>query len=320
MSEFLEQINNRLDSSYTKAGNVVSGSNGNVQGFSDLATIPNPTGSAVRQAQISNERDAIAKRNMVRWFLPETGIVEMYVNPKNIVYNYRKHIAPPVRTRGGYVIQYYGEDLGSISISGTTGSSGVEGINVLEEVYRNEQVSMDAIAMAAQAAREEKANSYNNDYSSFSDVLGSVALEGVNDIFDTVDTVLETGSTDPELLKPTLASIAFQTEMYWSGWVFRGYFTQFTVTESSDLIGLFEYRLEYNVTQKRGLRLNFMPWHRSAVNGPSYTDPNVGVPYSFGALKATDIRKTSSQVASRILPGTVSGKVDFALQSYRPIK
>lgn len=316
MSEFLDQINNRLDSSYNRAGNVVRNSNGNVSGFSDLATLQNPTGSSVRQAEISNERDAIAKRNLVRWFLPETGIVEMYINPKNIVYNYKKHITPPIRTRGGYSIQYYGEDLGSLRISGTTGSSGVEGINVLEDIYRNEQVSMDAIAMAAEAARQEK----SNQYLSTEDKFDSLLLEGVNDVFDTVDTVLETGSTDPERLKPTLASIAFQTEMYWSGWVFRGFFTQFTVTESSDMLGLFDYSLEYTVTQKRGLRLNFMPWHRSAVNGPSYTDPDVGVPYSFGSLKATDVRKTMQQVASRIAPGTVPGIVDASLQSYRPIK
>jgi hypothetical protein len=312
MSDFLEQINNRIDGSYNNARGIVRGSGGNAQGFSDLAVIPPPTGSAVRQAQIANERDAIAKRNMVRWFLPETGIVEMYINPKNIEYSYKKHITSPVRTRGGYSIQYYGEDLGQIVIRGTTGSSGVEGINVLEDIYRNEQVSMDALAMAAEAARKNNSSNYANVDLGF----GNFIAEGIDDMFDTVDSVINTGSADPAIQQPTLASIAFQTEMYWSGWVFRGFFISFGVTESSDNIGLFDYSINFTVTQKRGLRLNYMPWHRSAVHGPSYTDPLFGRPYSFGTLR--DPSSKTSYSASPIIKRVVA-TVDAALTSYRPI-
>jgi hypothetical protein len=303
----MSAISDLLSSSFDTARGVVNGNSGTATGFSDLANTA-PTRTATRQAEIGNERDAVAKRNLIRWFLPETGIVEMYVNPKNIVYNYKKHISTPVRTRGGYSIQYYGEDLGYLSIDGTTGSSGVEGINVLEDVYRNEQISMDAIAIAAQTAREDTSNKYVTGKEKFSGLV----LEGVNDIFNTVDTIMETGSTDPERLKPTLASIAFQTEMYWAGWVFRGYFTEFTVTESSDMLGLFNYSIRYTVTQKRGLRLNFMPWHRSAVNGPSYTDPDWGVPYSFGTLSKPEAARTEMQALTR--------SINMSLQSSRPIK
>ena len=58
---------------------------------------------------------------------------------------------------------------------------------------------------------------------------------------------------------PTLASLAFGVEMYWGGEVFRGYFTHFSVTESADKLGLFDYDMGFVVTQRRGLRLKLSP-------------------------------------------------------------
>ena len=150
----LGPILNRIDSSYNNALSVVRGEGAELPGFSNLEKIPPPPGNQVRQSTIANGRDASAVRNMVKWFLPEAGIVEMYINPKNIKYNYKKHIGAPTRTRGGFLLQYWGEELGTISINGTTGSSGVEGINVLEDIYRSEQVAMDALALASEAARD----------------------------------------------------------------------------------------------------------------------------------------------------------------------
>lgn len=319
----LETINTFGKDSSEAHGTQRGGLSGDPRGFSNLDKLPSPSGNQVRQARISNLRTATAVRNMVRWFLPETGIVEMYLNPQNITYNDKKHIPAPVRTRGGYLIQYWGEELGTVSIGGTTGSSGVEGINVLYDIYRNEQVSMDALALAAEAARDRESlqGGFLAGLSGEGSLFGGIrtAIGAASDsIFDQVQNVIETGNINPVTPRPTLASIAFQTEMYWSGWVFRGYFNSMSVTEAADKLGLFEYKIEFTVTQKRGLRLNFMPWHRSAVDGPSNSDPAFGPPYSFANLSdPTPRRNIEQQSLSRLIRARTS--IDQALQSARPL-
>lgn len=309
----LDSITDLVDTSINNANNAVRGNVGDPSGFSNLGDFPPSSGNQIRQAQIPNYRLANSVRNMVRWFLPEIGIVEMYINPQSIKYSDTKNISAPVRTRGGYIVQYWGEELGKISISGTTGSSGVEGINVLYDIYRNEQVAFDPIALASEAARDAASTQSVNPLS-FGEVIGV----GVNSLFDQVNSVIKTGNIDPVLPRPTLASIAFQTELYWSGWVFRGYFTSMTVNESSGNLGLFDYSMEFVVTQKRGLRLNFLPHHRSAVNGPSNSDPSFGSPYSFSTLKDNIPKRVVSAQQQAILTNTVRS-IDKALQSSRPL-
>ena len=324
MVNVLDTITNLTDDAFqTSKGAVRGASAGDPPGFSNLAALPSSSGNQVRQAKIENERLGIGTRNMMRWFLPETGIVEMYVNPQSIKYNDKKHIPAPTRTRGGYLIQYWGEELGSLDISGTTGSSGVEGINVLYDVYRNEQVAMDALALASEASRDEDALT-----GGFLDaIMGGESLLGgignalgvaADSLFDQVNSVIETGNINPVQPRPTLASIAFQTEVYWSGWVFRGYFTSMSVTESVERLGQFEYNINFMVTQRRGLRLNFMPWHRSAVSGPSNSDPAFGRPYSFSTLADPSPKQNiSDQDVSRLK--RAARTIDQALQSYRPL-
>jgi len=323
MGDILQKINNNVDSSFSiSQGSVRGGTSGDAAGFTGLDKLPSPSGTQVRQASLPNLRTGTARRNIVRWFLPETGIVEMYVNPQSIKYTDKKHIPSPTRTRGGYLIQYWGEELTTISISGTTGSSGVEGINVLYDVYRNEQVSMDALAIAAAAAREKQQsqNMLSSTLGSGNALqgIGTALGVGVDSFFDQVNNVIQSGNIDPATPKPTLASNAFQTEMYWSGWVFRGFFTSMSVDESADKLGLFNYSMEFTSTQKRGLRLNFMPWHRSAVNGPSNSDPANGPPYSFGNLR-DPLPNRSIGALERSQLTRVSRTIDQALQSYRPL-
>jgi hypothetical protein len=323
MVDVLEQINNSTLGK-TAQGAIRGSLAGDAQGFSNLGNLPSASGSQVRQAKIANLRSAIATRNMVRWFLPETGIVEMNINPQSISYNDKKAIPSPTRTRGGYLVQYWGEELGTVSINGITGSSGVEGINVLYDIYRNEQVSMDALALAVEAAQDRKTlqggllKGLTGTGSLLSNI--STAGRGASDsFFDQVTSVVETGNVDPVTPKPTLASIAFQTEMYWSGWVFRGYFNSMTVNESADKLGIFDYKIEFTVVQKRGLRLNSYPWQRSAVNGPSNSDPSFGPPYSYAGLKDPVPRRdmTQQDLSSLTRGGVVS--IDQALQSSRPL-
>jgi hypothetical protein len=90
------------------------------------------------------------------------------------------------------------------------------------------------------------------------------------------------------------------------------------VEESATKLGLFDYSMEFTVTQKRGLRLNFMPWHRSAVNGPSNSDPAFGPPYSFSTLRDPIPRRDVNEVALSRLKRTAA-TIDQALQSARPL-
>lgn len=247
---------------------------------------PSFSGGSIRQRKISNRREnAKATRNIISWLVPEVGIVQMYINPRQITYNDKKHIQSS-RTKGGYLLQYWGEELGSVSLSGTTGSSGIEGINVLYDIYRAEQLAFDPFALITEA---------NLDKSDLGDsFFGGVnadtasAENAVERLFagDSVTSILGAASQEalPETRsRPTLASLAFSVEMYYAGWVFRGYFVDFKVDESAEKIGLFEYTATFQVTQRRGIRLNFFPWHRSAVNGPSNSDPT-GPAHSYSGL------------------------------------
>lgn len=95
------------------------------------------------------------KRSLIQWEVPHVGgnqTIEMYLNPQNIQFSSRKEINR-VRTKGGYFAQYWGEDLDTITMTGTTGSSAIEGINVLRDIYRSEQL---ALAQIVQQNPEDK--------------------------------------------------------------------------------------------------------------------------------------------------------------------
>jgi len=250
-----------------------------IPGFT-AAPIP-AIGSNPSDRLLPANRSAVFARNMMRWFVPEIGVIEMYVNPQGITYQDKKHITQQ-RTKGGYVLQYWGEELGTLAVSGTTGSSGVEGINVLDDIYRSEQLAFDPYALALASDR----NSSNNDQLSFlgdlSDSFGGL-LQGGESFSNLVANSIETGSSASTRSQPSLAELAFSMELYWSGWVFRGYFNDFRVEEKADKLGLFDYFFNFTVTQRRGVRSNFLAWHRQP-NGPSNTDPIAGRPYSFTSL------------------------------------
>lgn len=283
--------------------------NGFTNGFSGQ-TAPPTSALGSRQSGVPNYRVATSKRQMVKWFVPERPIVEMYINPQRIVQNYTKEITT-TRTKGGYVGQYWGERLTELEISGTTGTSGIEGINVLYDVYRNEQLMFDPYALAlANEAERQREEQLSEDLlgvangsvgAAIGGAIGAVAAEGLGNAVGSAAGSLLSGATgnNPTTTRerPTPASFAFTVEMFWSGEVYRGYFTRFSVTESSENLGMFEYTMGFTVTQKRGFRYNFMPWHRSAVNGPSNSNPDYGTPYSYGGLLGTQgIQRTSNRV------------------------
>ena len=270
-------------SNISSALNQISGTQ-NTKSFQNngfiVPPIPNADGTGLPSSKIQPQQLAKATRNMMHWFVPEVGIINMYVNPQSIKYNFKKLITPH-RTKGGYVVQYWGEEFATLAISGNTGSSGVEGLNVLEEIYRSEQLLFDPIALTMAS---------DNSISGVNDLVDG-ALGNLGGLGQTLASatngILGLNPLSQSILPfnvPSLASMALGIEMYYSGWVFRGYFNDFNFTESTANLGMFEYNINFTVTQRRGYRTNYLPWHRSAISGPSNNGPG-GVPLSFSDLE-----------------------------------
>jgi len=197
-------------------------------------------------------------RRMLKWLAPERGIIEMYINPQNIQINETKTIDAK-RTKGGFVVQYWGEELINIQISGHTGSSGIEGINVLRDIYRGEQIAFDIVALeeATKLKKEE-------------DDFISLIMPGVGDALDLLKSFGEPAQDNViEIPRPTLAYYATSIEMYWMGEIYRGFFKSFNVTENSSELGLFKYEINFMATQRRGYRRNYLPWQKTPLAGPS---------------------------------------------------
>jgi hypothetical protein len=223
-------------------------------------------GNGLPSSKVTPNRSYQIKRNIITWFVPEFGTIRMYINPQSIIYTNKK-IIDKKRTKGGYTLQYWGEDLGELSITGTTGSAGIEGINVLYEIYRAEQYAFDGMGLALAANNANQPNLL----SGLSGLSGSSSGSLVGGAAGMVGSLLgfDSSSTSMNNIN-SLAQMAFSVEMYYNGAVYRGYFTQMTVTERAENFAL-DYSMNFVVTQRRGYRLNYQPWHRSA-GGPSQYD------------------------------------------------
>lgn len=252
-------------------------------------------GNGLPYTKVKPNQDARLTRKTITWFIPEFGTVRMYVNPNSIRYNFKKLINTTL-TKGGYTLQYWGEELPTLTISGTTGSAGVEGINTLYEIYRAEQYAFDTTGLvisannAAQNLATDGFNAIGNAISSKVGGLGGSLLgtglfggNATNGSGGTVQTagllgsVLGLNSPTSSLMGTsytTLAQLAFTVEMYHDGWVYRGFFESFDFNEKSDNF-LWDYNLTFKVTQRRGYRTNYFPWHKNPAQGPSrYDTPN----------------------------------------------
>lgn len=258
-------------------GNNNSARNFEQEGFI-VPPIPTPSGEGLPSSKTKSQQHAKVRRHIIHWFVPEVGIINMYINPQSIDYNFKKLITPE-RTKGGYVIQYWGEELPTLNLRGITGSSGVEGLNVLYEIYRAEQINFDPIGLTI--ASDSMVSGLADSISS----IGS-ATHGIgNDAFSSISNgILGLNPLTQSILPrnpPTLGSLAFGVEMYYNGWVFRGFFTSMSWTESVDKMGMFDYSLQFTVTQRRGYRTNSFAHQRSATSGPS-NNIEGGIPLSFG--------------------------------------
>lgn len=281
-----------LDKATNAIGGVASSLSGNAQqiianpdyaaeGFVVSTSTPSADGTGLPSAKIRyGLRPVTRKRKLIHWFVPEFGVVKMYINPQSISYNYKK-IINKTQTKGGFVVSYWGEELPTLQIQGVTGSSGVEGMNVLYEIYRAEQYAFDSLGLTM--AANSNVSGVQNLLDDAGDALfGDDSIAG--DIFGGVSGGLlgadpSSGLPLPSNV-PTLASLAMGVELYYDGWVFRGYFENLNITESADHIGSFNYTIGFTVTQRRGYRTNYMGWHRSANSGPSDNSLD-GIPLTF---------------------------------------
>lgn len=267
------------------ASNPLTGSLQNTPGV-NVPAVPEANGNGLPYSHIASSNDGTIRRNIISWFVPQFGVAQMFINPQNISYANKKLITKE-RTKGGFTLQYWGEDLTTINISGTTGSAGIEGINMLYEIYRAEQYAFDAVGLTL-AANNASADVATNLVNTLGGNLGqftnsllpnnaqvgpqTAAAEGAG----LLGGILGLNSPNNTLSArniPSLAQLAFTVEMYYGGWVYHGYFDSFTFTERADNF-LIDYQMVFMATQRRGYRTNYFPWSHAANTGYStYSTP-----------------------------------------------
>jgi hypothetical protein len=225
--------------------------------------------------RIINNRHGKTQRNIIHWFIPSFGVVNMYVNPQSIGYSDQKSITEK-RTKNGYILQYWGNELGKLSIRGNTGAAGIEGVNVLKEIYNAEQLAFDSTGISM-GANNQNAKYFGDITSQIGSSITQLGNANSPNVAGSIaQSLFGTSSNDfPSDDGPNLAKLAFSVEMYYSGWVFRGFFKSFSLTEDTNF--LYTYDIQFVVTQRRGYRVNHLPFQRSAKDGPS----GENVPYSF---------------------------------------
>lgn len=214
--------------------------------------------------------------------------VQMYINPESFNVSDKKLINTQM-TKGGYAVQYWGEELSSISISGTTGSSGIEGINILRSVYRHEQKQFQQILNQRLQTLTEEANQaalniakdlqpdYSNTIGGFlagaADLFTGGLYSNLVNGFQTLTDVITGDFSLPDRKEyanfSTTASLAYLATgvvIHYGGERYRGFFENFNLTEGVNQLGLFSYSMQFRILKRSGTRNNFMPWHRSPVD------------------------------------------------------
>lgn len=97
-------------------------------------------------------------RTLIVWEIPAVGspaFIEMFVNPTSINISDAK-VQNVQRTKGGYILQYWGEELTTVTISGSTGAGGIEALNVIKDIYRSEQIALQKIIQARGAGSKRR--------------------------------------------------------------------------------------------------------------------------------------------------------------------
>lgn len=216
-------------------------------------------------------------RQPMTWELYDGTMIEMYVNPQNVTLQANKKINYN-RTKGGFVVQYWGDDLLTINLNGTTGSSGIEGIELLYDVYQSELLPPSRL-------NELRGIGY------------MASVPGVNPGGHDEDELRRVRRTD-------LVTRATQVVLWYGSKRYYGFFTAFSIQEAAANPGEYTYSLTYMVWKTVGRDVNYMPWHRSPK--PMATG-NSGVPEAPGSVSLYAIQgATVDQTSSSASDGTSS--------------
>ncbi len=265
--------------------------------------VPQTVNAGIAQIITTPTRAVNIERSVITWKTPYFGYIQMYINPQQLVIQHSK-IIQTQRTKGGFVIQYGGENLDEISISGHTGSSGMEGINILYSIYRSEQFGFEASAIALE--QELATTEVSQTVGGLTNGLNSI-VPGLSGAVSNVAQVFS--ASQP---RPTLASLASSVEMFYQGLLYRGFFQSFEVTEEANKPGWFNYQIKFTAFARQGVRRNFMPWHRQPV-GPAGKNPLNEL--SFTSMEdPLDIARPSQQNQGigpspfRVRPGIINNR------------
>ena len=216
--------------------------------------------------------------------LSDREIIPLYINPSSIQTTYAKNISE-TQTIGGFIIQYWGDRITTMSINGTTGSGGIEAINILHRVYKSEQIQFrnillkraaelaNNIAASQQAAQELDQILFNGAFSNFANGVSETM-----DFFKSAIAGNDSSMSSNVNLLPTLSAFAVSLDMHFQGKVFRGYIDSMTVNENSQSPGHFDYTIQFKALKEYGTRNNFMPWHTNPrdESGKPIQKPKVG--------------------------------------------
>jgi hypothetical protein len=187
---------------------------------------------------------------VMTWMLANGSTVQMYINPENFSITESKQITP-TRTKGGFIVQYWGDNLTKLMLSGTTGSAGIKGISVLRDVYRSENRLFETVVGTQ---TNELLNALSN---------GNISEQNLGQ--NLIPNVAKQLRDQNFVLRPSLASLALGVTLFYQGIEYRGFFTSMSTVEDINRLGLFSYTIEFMATEIRGKRKNFMAWHREPI-------------------------------------------------------
>jgi hypothetical protein len=189
-------------------------------------------------------------KQIMTWMLANGSTIQMYINPENLTIAESKQINQ-TRTKGGFIIQYWGDNLTKLTLTGTTGSSGVKGINILRDIYHSENRLFESVV--------------GNQTNSLLNALSSGNMKDADIGRSLVPYVAEQLRNQSFILRPSLASLALGITLFYQGIEYRGFFTSMNVVEDVNRLGLFSYTIEFMATEIHGKRKNFMSWHREPI-------------------------------------------------------
>ena len=262
-------------------------------------------------------------------------IIPLYINPQSISTQDSK-VIQETQTIGGYIVQFWGDKLTELRISGTTGSGGIEAIDILKSIYRNEQIQFSKILLDRQKILASDVSAAFEDLASASNATEGLIAAGdilfddlISDTIDSFNETIEfikdpisgiTGSSDPvKVLAPTLASFVVSVDMEFQGQIHRGFFRNFSVTEETGNLGHFNYDFNFVILRTIGIRKNFMPWHRNPLDTDGkprksssiYSPNSAGLSFPYNNQNSSyDIEKTATTISS-----DQSGIIDSAQRS-----